>query len=293
MHNMTFKDRTSEFNSIAEFMVEKHKIRPIEKKQTRAEVVKHTITVNKRASEICRKTSATATKLKELTELAKSRSPFGDLPAKIELLTETITQDINTIKLEIEDLERFVSRNSGNKQSSDHSVTVIHALTTRLLNTNKELEYALQIRTQIMKSEDESRNKYTGGHRPGPAPKLRPSFKMIEDEAEPGDEVVISMQTEGWMEENLIVHRNNAVRDIEAHITEVRTIFQKLSVLVEEQREKIQRIDDNIGETIIHADSALEELLKYLKGMSSDRWLIIKAFMIVIFCLFVWFMFFA
>jgi len=288
----TCKDRTAEFKSFAEFLLKSQKIRPVEKKQTRADIVKNTISVNKRASEIGRRTSTAAIKLKELTELAKSRSPFGDPTEKIERLTETITQDINAIKFDIEDLERFVASNGGNKQSSDHSVTVIHALNTSLLHTTKELNDALQIRTQNMKTQQERRDRVLGSRRLGPAPTHRPNFDFLDDDVEHNgsDDVIIPlMQTE----DNLILQRSNAVRDIESHITEIQSIFKKLSALVALQTEQLQRIEDNVDTTIIHADSALAELLKYLKGMSSDRWLLIKAFVMIAFFLFLWFMFFA
>jgi len=287
----TCKDRTAEFKSFAEFSLNSQP-RLVEKKQTRAEIVKNTISVNKRASEIGRRTSTAAAKLKELTELAKSRSPFGDPTEKIERLTDTITQEINNIKFEIEDLERFVAGNSGNKQSSDHSVTVIHALNTSLLHTTKELNDALQIRTQNMKTQQERRDRVLGSSRLGPAPTQRPNFDLLNDDVEynGSDEVIIPlMQTE----DNLILQRSNAVRDIETHITEIQSIFKKLSSLVAQQTEQLQRIEDNVDTTVVHADSALAELLKYLKGMSSDRWLIIKAFVMIAFFLFLWFMFFA
>jgi len=287
---MTCKDRTSEFKSIAEFLEKNRKI-PLEKKNTRKEAIIQTISVNKRASEIGRKTSVTAAKLKELTELAKSQSPFGDPTEKIESLTVTIAQDISVIKIEIEQLESIVSRNGGSKQSSDHSVTVIHSLNNELLTTTKGLNDALHIRTQNLKALEERRRKIIGERRTGPPPK---NFKPYIDRevTDIPEDVAIEipmLQTE----DSLIVQRADAVKNIEIHITEIQSIFKKLSSIVAIQHEQLERIGGNLEITSGHADSALAELLKYLKGMSSDRWLIIKAFLIVIFFIFIWFMFFA
>jgi len=143
-----------------------------------------------------------------------------------------------------------------------------------------------------MKTQQERRDRVLGSRRLGPAPTHRPNFDFLDDDVEHNgsDDVIIPlMQTE----DNLIIQRSNAVRDIESHITEIQSIFKKLSALVALQTEQLQRIKDNVDTTIIHADSALAELLKYLKGMSSDRWLIIKAFIMIAFFLFLWFMFFA
>jgi len=286
---MTCKDRTSEFKSFAEFLEKNRKIPIVH--HSRKEAIAQTISVNKRASEIGRKTSVTADKLKELTELAKSQSLFGDPTEKIERLTETITRDINTIKGEIEELEHIVNRNSGNKQSSDHSVTVIHSLNTSLLYTTKGLNDALHIRTQNLKAQEERRRKIIGERRTGPAPKNQVKYFDIDVTDIP--DAVIEIPDILQTEDSLILQRANAVRDIEGHIIEIQGIFKKLSSIVAIQHEQLARIGEKIDLTAEHADSALAELLKYLKGMSSDRWLIIKAFLIVIFFLFLWFMFFA
>lgn len=42
------------------------------------------------------------------------------------------------------------------------------------------------------------------------------------------------------------------------------------------QGEQIQRIEDNIDEVDLHANEAHRQLTKYLFGLSSDRWLIMK-----------------
>jgi len=294
MDNMTFKDRTLEFANIAgQFRT---KLQPPDKKQTKAEVVINTISVNKRASEIGRCIASTAAKLKELAELAKSKSPFSDPTEKIEFLTEKIKVEINKIKLDIEDLDRFISQNKRNKQASDHSVTVIHSLNSNLLNATKELSDALQIRTQNLKEQHERYKKFNNGRRPGNAPVLRPIFLPDVDPENNQDDVVIpviSTMSQVRGESDLIIQRVNAVRDIEAQMSEIQNIFKMLSNLVAQQTEQLQRIEENMDTTVVYADSALAELLKYLKGMSSDRWLIIKAFLFLLFFIVIWFMFFA
>jgi len=285
---MTCKDRTSEFKSFTEFLEKNRKI-PIEKKNTRKDAIIQTISVNKRASEISRKTTLTANKLEELTLLAKSQKLYGDPTEKIEELTEIITRDINVIKSEIEVLDSIV-RNSGNKHSSDHSATVIHSLNTSLLYTTKGLHDALNIRTQNMKGQEERRREIIGERRTGPAPK----YFDLENDTPGGEEYIIEMGPLMLQpEDSLIIQRSNTVKSIEKHITEIQAIFKKLSTIVALQHEQLERIGLNVDITSEHADSALAELLKYLKGMSSDRWMIIKAFLIVLFFLFIWFMFFA
>jgi len=259
---------------------------------SRDDLVKHTISVNKRASEIGRKTTATASKLKELTELAKSRSPFGDPTEKIERLTEIITIDINNIKREIEDLERFIGRGIGNKQTSDHSATVIRTLNANLCLTTKELSETLQLRTQNLKAQQDRIERISYGRRPGPSPLLLKPPIDEEDSKTDNNEVVIPM-LQLDMEDDFVLQRASAVKDIAIYISEIQSIFKKLSSLVALETEKLQRLEDIHDVTAAHAESALENLLSYLKGISNDRWLILKAFLLIFFFLFIWFLFFA
>jgi syntaxin 5 len=258
-------------------------------KPSRSDVVKQRISINNRASAIGRKTMATAAKLKELTELAKCIAPFGDPTEKIEQLTATITIEINNIKQEIEDLERFVGRTTGNKQSSDHSATVIHTLNSNLFTTTKDLNEALQLRTQNLKAQQDRMDKLTYGRRPGPSPTFRHTYVEDEHPDHGTDDVLIAVE----VEEDPFQGRATAVRDIAVHISEIQTIFKKLSELVVRETEQLQRLEDLHDITAVQAESALAELLKYLKGLSSDRWLIVKAFLLIFFFLFLWFMFFA
>jgi len=231
--------------------------------------------------------------------VAKSKNPFGDPSDKIEHLTYIISQEINSLKGDIDNLQTVVSSNSnsrgssGNKQLVDYSANIIHTLNANLLNTTKDFDDALQMRTKSLKSQQERREKWQS-QRPlgGPTPIYRPlAIEMVDDEDNDEDIkiAVPSLQTE----DDLILQRSNQIQDIEGHITEIRGIFEKLSSLVAIQGEKIKRIEDNVDETLISAEGAVEQLLKYLKGMSNNQWLIIKIFLVLVFFILVFILFFA
>lgn len=42
------------------------------------------------------------------------------------------------------------------------------------------------------------------------------------------------------------------------------------------------RIDENVEETLANVDSAQAQLLKYLNSISSNRWLIMKVFFVLL-----------
>lgn len=76
--------------------------------------------------------------------------------------------------------------------------------------------------------------------------------------------------------------RHNAVEAIESTIQELGGIFSQLATMVAEQRETVQRIDANTEDVAINVSGAQRELLKYYARVSSNRWLMIKCFGIII-----------
>lgn len=52
-------------------------------------------------------------------------------------------------------------------------------------------------------------------------------------------------------------------------------------VQVQEQGEVAIRIDENVDETLANVDSAQNQLLKYMNSISSNRWLIMKVFFVL------------
>ena len=72
--------------------------------------------------------------------------------------------------------------------------------------------------------------------------------------------------------------RNNALGTIESTINELGTIYQQLAHLVAEQGETIQRIDYNIEDMSTNVLSGQNQLARYLRRVTSNRFLIAKMF---------------
>lgn len=79
------------------------------------------------------------------------------------------------------------------------------------------------------------------------------------------------------------------MQNIEATIVELGTIFQQLAHMVKEQEEIVQRIDGNVEQSEMNIEAAHSEILKYFQSVTSNRWLMIKVFavLIVFFIIFV------
>ncbi|KAJ1917302.1 Integral membrane protein SED5 [Tieghemiomyces parasiticus] len=76
--------------------------------------------------------------------------------------------------------------------------------------------------------------------------------------------------------------RSNAIQSIESTIAELGGIFQQLAHMVAEQRDVVQRIDANVEDIEMNVTGAQQELLKYYSYVSSNRWLMLKIFAIII-----------
>ncbi len=87
--------------------------------------------------------------------------------------------------------------------------------------------------------------------------------------------------------------RAQAVQDIEAHMTELGSIFERLSTMITEQGEMIDRLDDNLDAAEVNVNMGYQEIVKYgqnvyemdkdLMSSFSNRSLIMKLFGVLIF----------
>eukprot|EP00271_Cylindrocystis_brebissonii_P001289 TRINITY_DN1159_c0_g1_i11.p1 TRINITY_DN1159_c0_g1~~TRINITY_DN1159_c0_g1_i11.p1 ORF type:complete len:325 (-),score=74.28 TRINITY_DN1159_c0_g1_i11:434-1408(-) len=76
--------------------------------------------------------------------------------------------------------------------------------------------------------------------------------------------------------------RAEALQNVESTIVELGTIFQNLAVMVQQQGEVAVRIDADVDDTLANVEGAQAALLKYLNRISSNRWLIIKIFFVLL-----------
>lgn len=83
-------------------------------------------------------------------------------------------------------------------------------------------------------------------------------------------------------QDSYIQSRADAMQNIEATIVELGSIFQQLAHMVKEQEDTIQRIDAGVDEAQLHVEAAHTELLRYFRGVTSQRWLLLKAFLLLL-----------
>jgi len=258
--------------------------------------------------QIGRDISNTFNKLEKLAILAKRKSLFNDKPVEIQELTYIIKQDIKNLNQQIANLHQFVNRTDSNtsKNVQTHSHTVVMSLQSKLAHMSKDFKHVLEVRTENMKAQKNRREQFSQGALAETIPSTDiPSSSLLHrhSTANNADADSVSLDMEPLMHQNAqdqvleqnddyVKSRATAMESIESTIVELGGIFQQLAHLVSEQEEQIKRIDANVEDTELNVEAAHSELLKYFQSISSNRWLIIKIFfvLIVFFIIFVVFM---
>uniref|UniRef100_A0A061R2I1 Syntaxin 5 n=1 Tax=Tetraselmis sp. GSL018 TaxID=582737 RepID=A0A061R2I1_9CHLO len=273
----------------------------------------------KKASVIGRSIHETSTKLQKLAQLAKRTSMFDDPAEEIDRLTTVIKRDIQGLNTAIAELQRIAAANrEGSKQSTYHSTTVVDSLRSRLKDTTKEFKDVLTTRTESLKVHQSRRQMYsasphgssasnlraqTGAPDPGNGPLLAPrsvhSSKSAHElfggaakgslQGAGGEKVPLlsngyeqQQQQLAAPQDTYMSTRAEALRNVESTILELGGIFQQLAHMVQEQGEMAVRIDENVEESLQNVEGAQAQLLKYLNAISSNRWLIMKIFAVLV-----------
>lgn len=263
--------------------------------------------------------SNTYAKLEKLTILAKKKSLFDDRPVEIQDLTYIIKQDISSLNKQIAQLQEFSkSRDENSKHAKKHSSSVVVSLQSKLANMSKSFKQVLEIRTENMKHQKQRRDQFSsqppvvssalpprnaqGGalmsatrNSPSPSSGATNGSFMIDMGGDDGaasaaapssasSQMQQQMQQLALIDEtdSYIQERSDAMQNIESTVVELGQIFTQLATMVKEQEEMIQRIDANVADTELNVEAAHGEILKYFQSVTSNRWLMIKVFLVLI-----------
>ncbi|CAD5120342.1 DgyrCDS8917 [Dimorphilus gyrociliatus] len=303
-----FRDRTGEFQSVIKSISSKQQlnngsvVKPVNKLQQRSQFMQV-------ARKIGRDLAHTCEKLEKLSLLVKRKSLFDDQPMEIQELTYIIKQDINQLNSDIDNLQKFSREKQSNSRHKQlHSSTVVISLQSRLANVSCDLKNVLETRTESMKEQKARREQFTQPQRLSSAPPAAAEAKhslIMKDEAaaqaaaanSQNGLVSINMDTSSshgspqYQQQLQLIEQQDAyiqdraddMKKVEETIVELGSIFEKLAVMIHEQEEMVQRIDSNVENTQLNVEAAHSEILKYFQSVTSNRWLMIKVFGILIF----------
>jgi len=210
-------------------------------------------------------------KVQDLRKKAKKKSIFDDKASEINEITSAVKQEIHALNGKIEALQAKVKGSGPNRNYQAHSSNMVDTLKTRLMDVTKDFKDALEDRTKALQHQDKRKNLYPGSLGPTPIGNV--------DDIEGGSSGMQGMA----LQQGYHSSRAEAVQAVQRTIGELAQMFQKMAVMVTAQEEMIKRIDHDLDDTLSNVDAAQGHLLKYFNHISSNRMLIIKVFLILIF----------
>ncbi|XP_054849032.1 syntaxin-5 [Eublepharis macularius] len=288
---MSCQDRTQEFLSACKSLQSRQNGLQLNKPTLNAVRQRSEFTVM--AKRIGKDLSNTFAKLEKLTILAKRKSLFDDKAVEIEELTYIIKQDINSLNKQIAQLQEFVKAkgSQSGRHVQTHSNTVVVSLQSKLASMSNDFKSVLEVRTENLKQQKTRREQFS--RTPVSAMPLSASnlggAAVLQDEPRRSGDVAIDMDNRTSQQLQLINEqdtyiqsRADTMQNIESTIVELGSIFQQLAHMVKEQEETIQRIDANVEDAQLNVEAAHTEILKYFQSVTSNRWLMVKIFLILI-----------
>ncbi|KAJ4472684.1 t-SNARE [Lentinula lateritia] len=275
------------------------------------------------ASGIGKDISSTNIKLGKLSQLAKRKTLFDDRPVEISELTFIIKQDLASLNKQIATLQAYVKQKKAQgakledgNQINEHHKNVVTLLQSKLADTSVAFQEVLEVRTQNMKESKDRTEQfmYTASIAASQPPSNSVLFNTRGDpmgdgspsrydskRPQNGDMLALNLEAaeEGSGSQNggafmqmqmieqqdsYIQSRSTAIESIESTIAELGQIFMQLANMVAEQGETVQRIDADSHDIAANVSGAQRELLKYYASISSNRWLMLKIFGVLIVC---------
>ncbi|XP_061786216.1 syntaxin-5a isoform X2 [Nerophis lumbriciformis] len=301
---MTCRDRTIEFQSACKSLQGRQN--GVQPNKPALSALRQRSDFTVMAKRIGKDLSNTFAKLEKLTILAKRKSLFDDKAVEIEELTYIIKQDINSLNKQIAQLQELIrSRGApGGKHIQTHSNTIVVSLQSKLASMSNDFKSVLEVRTENLKQQ-RSRREHFSQPPAAASPLMANNFKssvLMQDESRSLGDVAIDMDSHANNplqlqlideQDSYIQSRADTMQNIESTIVELGSIFQQLAHMVKEQEETIQRIDSNVEDSQLNVEAAHSEILKYFQSVSSNRWLMIKIFLVLVIFFIVFVVFFA
>jgi len=242
----------------------------------------------------------TYTKLEKLTLLCRRKTIFDDKPVEIQELTYIIKHDIASLNKQIGQLQNIskAQRTAQGQHQQSHSSGVVVQLQAKLATMSNNFKQVLEVRTENLKSQKSRAEQFSVGGVTTSLPQSvtqgyhAGSVLAMEDDlsGSGGGDAIIDMggamggqMVQAQDNDSYYASRADAMHTIESTIVELGGIFTQLAHMVKEQEEMVQRIDSNVEDTALNVEMGHNEILKYFQSVTSNRWLMVKIFGVLIF----------
>ena len=192
--------------------------------------------------------------------------------------------------------EHSCDKRRSSSQAAHHNTNVVTQLKTELLHTTKDFKNALELRSVKIKSQQERRDRLSGRSTLSPMMQLltnetqasptkysnpyaaldpntpyRPPNMYASMQDQEHQQLLVVPQQQEYYEA-----REQAVTEVEKTIHELGSLFKRLSTMINEQAELVDRIDDDIENAVTTTNKAHQALLKTYENISSNKPLYMK-----------------
>ncbi|XP_075902877.1 syntaxin-5a isoform X1 [Nelusetta ayraudi] len=329
---MTCRDRTSEFQSACKSLQSRpNGVQPTKPALSALRQRSDFTVMSKRIGKDLSNTFAKLEKLTILAKRKSLFDDKAVEIEELTYIIKQDINSLNKQIAQLQDLVR--SRGApGGRHIQSHSNTIVVSLQSKLAVMSNDFKSVLEVRTENLKQQRSRREQFSqppvstsplmannfrsrkkGAQEPhaareqrydyqGNAPSnLKESSVLMQDESRSMGDAVIDMGSQGNPlqlqlideQDSYIQSRADTMQNIESTIVELGSIFQQLAHMVKEQEETVQRIDANVEDTQLNVEAAHTEILKYFQSVSSNRWLMIKIFLVLVVFFIVFVVFFA
>lgn len=231
--------------------------------------------------------------------MAKRKSLFDDRAAEIQELTYIIKGDLNSLNQQIgqlQDVSKKARYLASGKHLQSHSSIVVLSLQSKLASMSTDFKQILEVRTENLKHQKNRRDQFSQGMvnnslPPSVTGQNQNSVLLQEQDSSLSNTNSMLVPQRNQMQaslmydetDNYLQNRAETMQNIESTIVELGGIFQQLAHMVKEQEEMVERIDTNIQDAELNIEAAHTQILKYFQSVSSNRWLMIKIFGVLMF----------
>ena len=212
-------------------------------------------------NEIRQRLSHSRNSVRELFRKLKKGNIFGEDEEIINNIIISLNKDLSTIDRMISDLDLI-------KSKPPHFKNAVQTLQQSLSGITRDFQTLIQKRSQIIQKAQERRSTITSSVR-------QSNFfdTMYTDEVE------YPMNSTQQLEENR--ERYDLVRNVEKSITEIVSMYQKLSEVIASQEYDVRRIDENANNSLEFLKSGTKQIEKYYDKIKSNKRLAIKIGLII------------
>lgn len=237
-----------------------------------------------RCSQILTEITEANSNLKSLEQMSKTSSPFNDTHLKYNKIGQAIESTIKGLEKQLSLIETKELKHLNNFQNKIVTNTV-ETLKMRLEDLSIRYQKFLKTQGDTIRTIEKRRANLVNSDS-----RKKNKRNNIEDiysslpEQDPEDNTGFQETVQSYKSGNneYYKERNTAVQHIEKAMTDMASMFNRISQMIYRQGEMIERIDNETTISLSNINKAEHEVHELKKDVQSNRKLLLKVFAIII-----------